>query len=314
MHCRVFLFTLCQLALQLRTATASPYQSRIQETGTVFPAPSEFGTWQMVPYSEDLMDYYDDGLGSYTLPALAYIQTVGTSSGNVRVQIAPTNYGYVMADNTAAFTTQNDGVWELADYNNDGTLDLIYIQNRNTASGKVEISVVSGASNYEAYFLKNSPTVFDVQINGRWQMVDVDGDGSLDLVYIQNSNTASNYAEVFVASGASTFAKLTSQTVSSLPISNDGTWLLADWNMAGSYDLVFIQNINTASGYVEVNIVSAASGYQTLIQSVPTTFSVENNGTWMMYDWNSDNVLDLIYIKQDDTAGSVEVHVASGAS
>jgi hypothetical protein len=219
-----------------------------------------------------------------------------------------------MSDNTVAFTLQNDGVWELADYNNDGTLDLIYIQIRNTASGKVEISVVSGASNYKAYFLKNSPTVFDVQINGRWQMVDVDGDGSLDLVYIRNSNTASNYAEVFVASGASTFTKLTSQTVSSLPISNDGAWLLADWNMAGSYDLFFIQNINTASGYVEVNVASAASGYQTLIQSVPTTFSVENNGTWMMYDWNGDNVLDLIYIKQDDTPGSVEVHVASGAS
>jgi hypothetical protein len=103
------------------------------------------------------MDYYDDGLGSYTLPALAYIQTIGTSSGNARVQIVPTNYGYVMSDNTAAFTLQNDGVWELADYNNDGTLDLIYIQNRNTASGKEEISVVSGASNYKAYFLKNLP-------------------------------------------------------------------------------------------------------------------------------------------------------------
>jgi hypothetical protein len=71
------------------------------------------------------MDYYDDGLGSYTLPALAYIQTIRTSSGNVRVQIAPTNYADVMLDNTAAFTLQNDGVWELADYNNYGKLDLI---------------------------------------------------------------------------------------------------------------------------------------------------------------------------------------------
>jgi hypothetical protein len=84
--------------------------------------------------------------------------------------------------------------------------------------------------------------------------------------------------------------------------------------MAGPYDFFFIQNINTASGYVEVNVVSAASGYQTVVQSVPTTFSVENNGSWMMYDWNGDNVLDLIYIMQDDTPGSVEVHVAFGAS
>lgn len=44
-----------------------------------------------------------------------------------------------------------------------------------------------------------------------------------------------------------------------------------------------------------MNVVSATSGYQTLIQSVLTTFSLENNGTWMMYDWNGHNALDLIY-------------------
>ncbi|KAJ5152558.1 uncharacterized protein N7482_009036 [Penicillium canariense] len=307
MHSRTYLFTLCQAAWQIRCATASVYQSRIQETGTVFPAPAEYGTWQMVSYGEQWDNYV------YTLPALAYIQTIGTSSGNVEVQIAPTDYGYIAIDQAAMFTLQDDGVWELADYDNDGTLDLIYIQNRNTDSGKVEVSVASGATNFQSYLLENTQTVFDVQVNGRWQMLDLDSDGTLDLIYIQNSNTASNYAEVFVASGASKYTTLISQTESSLSISNDGTWLLADWDMDGSYDLFYIQNINTASGFVEVNVASGASGYQTIIQSVPTTFAVENNGSWMMYDWDSDNVLDLIYIKQDETAGSVEVHVASGS-
>ncbi|KAJ5364572.1 uncharacterized protein N7496_010285 [Penicillium cataractarum] len=313
MHSRTYLFALCQLAWQIGTATASPYQSRVQETGTVFPAPAEFGTWQMVSYTEDFGDDIFDDF-TYTVPALAYIQTIGTSSGDVRVQIAPNGYSYVALDETSAISLQNNGVWELADYDNDGTLDLIYIQNRNTDSGKVEITVASGASKFQSYLLQNVQTVFDVQINGCWQMVDVDGDGTLDLVYIQTSNTESNYAEVFVASGASSYSTLTSKTVSSLSISNDGTWQLANWNMAGSYDLVFIQNMNTASGYVEVNVASAASGYQTIIQSVSTTFSVENNGTWMMYDWDGDSILDLIYIKQDDTPGTVEVHVAVGSS
>lgn len=307
MHSRTYLVALCQAAWEIRCATASVYQSRIQEIGSVFPAPAEYGTWQMVTYEEDYGDFDD------TFPALAYIQTIGTSSGNVEVQIAPSDYGWIEMDNTAVFTLQNDGVWELADYDNDGTLDLIYIQNRNTNSGKVEVSVASGASKFQSYILENAQTVFDVQVNGRWQMLDLNSDGTLDLVYIQNSNTASNYAEVYVASGASKYATLISHTESSLSISNDGTWLLADWDMDGSYDLFYIQNINTASGYVEVNVASGASGYQTIIQSVPTTFSVENNGTWMMYDWDGDSVLDLIYIKQDETAGSVEVHVASGS-
>lgn len=33
-----------------------------------------------------------------------------------------------------------------------------------------------------------------------------------------------------------------------------------------------------------------------------------------MYDWGKDKILDLIYIEQVETAGSVKVHVASGAS
>ncbi|KAJ5623655.1 hypothetical protein N7490_012260 [Penicillium lividum] len=317
MHSRTYLFALCQTAWHIQSATASVYQDRMQETGTIFPAPAEYGTWLMVPYtfSDDYGYGYYDGGEEYTSPALAYIQTIGTSSGNVEVQVSPSNYGYdyIISDETSVFTLQNDGVWLLADYDNDGTLDLIYIQNRNTPSGKVEISVASGASNFQSYLLENTQTVFDVQINGHWQMIDVDGDGKLDLVYIQNSNTASNYVEVYVASGAATYSTLTSQTVSSFSIGNDGTWLLADWDMDGSYDLFYIQNINTASGYVEVNVASAASGYQTIIQSVPTTFTVEDNGTWMMYNWNGDDILDLVYIKQDNTAGSVEVHIASGA-
>ncbi|KAJ6113437.1 hypothetical protein N7523_006754 [Penicillium sp. IBT 18751x] len=310
MHIRTYIFALCQTAWQIRGVAASVYQSRVQEVGTVFPAPAEYGTWQMVPYQYK----YANGVVYSTVAGLAYIQTIGTSSGNVEVQITPNNYRSIYIDDTTVFTEQDNGVWELADYNHDGTLDLIYIQNRNTDSGKVEITVASGASNFKSYLVENVQTVFDVQVDGRWQMLDLNGDGALDLVYIKNSNTASNYAEVYVASGASQFATLVSKTKSSLSISNDGTWLLADYGLDGTFDLFFIQNINTASGYVEVNVASGASGYQTIVQSVHTTFTVENNGTWMMYDWNKDNVLDLVYIKQDNTAGSVEVHVASGAN
>lgn len=192
------------------------------------------------------------------------------------MRITPTSHGSVAVDNTAAFTLQKEAVWELADYNNDGKLDLIYIQNRSSNSGKLEIIAVSGASNFQSYLVQNAQTVFNAQVHGRWQMLDVDGDGTLNLVCIQNSNTASNYAEVFVASGAPNHVTITSQTVSSLSISNGGTGLLANWNTAGSYDLFSIRNINTASGYVEVNVASATSGYQTILQSVPTTFSTKN--------------------------------------
>lgn len=292
---------LFQLAWQIQSVSASPYQARVLEQGSVFQAPAEYGTWQVAWFE----NYYDADM--------VYIQTSNPSLSNVQVQVAPStyDYDYLAYNENTVFLPGINGVRQLADYDNDGNLDLIYIQNRNTVSGKVEVKIASGASNYQTLILQTE-TVFDSQINGRWQMIDYDGDGSLDLVYIQNSNTASNKVEIKVASGASSFKTLTKDITTSFSIGNDGTWQIVDYANNGNIDLVYIQNINTSSGYVEVTIVSGASGYETTVQSVATTFSVEDNGTWQMIDWDGDGLLDLVYIKVQDTAGTVEIHVASG--
>lgn len=292
---------LLQLAWQTQSVLASPYQNRVLEQGSVFPAPAEYGTWQVAWYAND---YAAD---------MVYIQTGNPSLGNVQLEVASSGYGYdyLTLDTNTVFLPGSNGVWQLADYDNDGSLDLIYIQNRNTASGKVEVNVASGASNYKTLILQTQ-TVFEVQINGRWQIIDYDGDGSLDLVYIQNSNTASNKVEIKVASGSSSFKTLTKDITTSFIIGNDGTWQIVNYANNGNIDLAYIQNINTSSGYVEVTIVSGASGYQTTVQSVATTFSVEDNGTWQMIDWDNDGLLDLVYLKVQDTPGTVEIHVASG--
>ncbi|EED16608.1 FG-GAP repeat protein, putative [Talaromyces stipitatus ATCC 10500] len=244
---------------------------------------------------------------------MAYIQTNNPSVNNVQIEIASSGsyYDSLAYNKYTVFSPGINGVWQLADYDNDGSPDLIYIQNRNTASGKVELKIASGASNYQTLILQTQ-TVYDAQINGRWQMIDYDGDGKLDLVYIQNSNTPSNKVEVKVASGASSYKTLTKEVTTVFSIGNDGTWQIVNYDNDGNNDLAYIQNINTSSGYVEVTILSGASNYQTTVQSIPTTFSVEDNGTWQMIDWDGDGYLDLVYIKEQYTAGTVEIHVASG--
>jgi hypothetical protein len=78
--------------------------------------------------------------------------------------------------------------------------------------------------------------------------------------------------------------------------------------------LVFIKTNNTPSGRVEVHVAAGLSNYQTRILEVPTTFANENDGAWLMTDWDRDGVQDLIFIKTNNTPnGHVEVHVASGA-
>ncbi|KAL3459366.1 hypothetical protein BJX64DRAFT_265054 [Aspergillus heterothallicus] len=305
MRSPTLLLTLAQLAAYLAPASASPYQARIHETGSYFAAPADYGTW--------LMAYYVSG-NSASHADLVSIKTSGTSTGTVQVRAARYAYSSLSSERTTtAFAAdQNNGAWQLADYDGDGVLDLVYIQNRNTASGKVEVSVASGASAFQTLVLDKAQSAFDTQINGRWQAVDVDGDGALDLVYIQNSNTASNKVEVHVASGSGAFSTVTKKVETSFDIANDGSWQMVNFDNDGVADLAYVQNINTSSGYVEVTIASGSSDYQTIAQSAVSAYSTENHGVWQLIDWDNDGVLDLVYIKTDDTSGSVEVHIGWG--
>lgn len=90
---------------------------------------------------------------------------------------------------------------------------------------------------------------------------------------------------------------------------------MADWDRDGIPDLVFIKTSNTPNGHVKVHIASGSSKYHTRILEVPTTFANENDGTWLMADWDRDNLPDLVFIKTSNTPnGHVELHVAAGKS
>jgi hypothetical protein len=94
---------------------------------------------------------------------------------------------------------------------------------------------------------------------------------------------------------------------------NDGVWLMADYDRDGIPDLVFVKTNNTPSGRVEVHVASGASRYQTRIFESPTTFGNENDGTWLMADYDRDGIPDLVFVKTNNTpSGRVEVHIASG--
>ncbi|KAF9324315.1 hypothetical protein BGZ91_003016 [Linnemannia elongata] len=146
-------------------------------------------------------------------------------------------------------------------------------------------------------------------------MADWDRDGIPDLVFIKSNNTPNGYVEVHIASGSSKYQTRVLETPTTFAVESDGTWLMADWDRDGIPDLVFIKSNNTPNGYVEVHIASGSSNYQTRVLETPTTFAVESDGTWLMADWDRDNIPDLVFIKSNNTPnGYVEVHIASGSS
>jgi hypothetical protein len=62
---------------------------------------------------------------------------------------------------------------------------------------------------------------------------------------------------------------------------------------------------------IEVSTLSGEprNPYSTRIVETGTTFALEQDGVWLMADYDRDGIPDLVFIK---TANTVEVHIASG--
>ncbi|KAI1164606.1 hypothetical protein F5B18DRAFT_614631 [Nemania serpens] len=168
---------------------------------------------------------------------------------------------------------------------------------------------------YQALIVASGST-FLQENNGVWQLIDATGDGVPDLAYIKTTATGSKSVEVQIASSSSNFqARIFAGASIYYEGSNNGTWLLVPSGASLLPDLALIKTRNTPSGRVEIHIASGASSYRTETLRATTVFRNENDGTWTLYDYDGDGILDLVYIKTSNTSsGKVEVQVASGAS
>jgi len=157
--------------------------------------------------------------------------------------------------------------------------------------------------------------IYERSITNLYVLYSATGDRQPDLAYIKTQATATGKVEVHIASSSSNFQQRTFEAGTTFGLEIDGTWSLVPSKNSVLPDLAFIKTSNTPSGKVEIHIASGASNYGNRTLEVATTFGIESNGVWQLYDTDGDGILDLVYIKTQNTGtGKVEVHVASGAS
>jgi hypothetical protein len=158
-------------------------------------------------------------------------------------------------------------------------------------------------------------TTFALEPGGVWSLSNNVASGLPDLVLLKTSNTPSGRVEVHIASAASNYQARTIETATTFANEPGGVWALARHAGGGLPDLVFVKTSDTPGGRVEVHIASGASRWQARTLEVPTTFASEQNGTWGIVADPAGSFPDLYFIKTANTpGGTVEVHIASGAS
>lgn len=302
------------LISQLIGSNFDPFQEMIFQKPTIFENETD-GTWTMARL-------VFNGIPS-DHPDLVFIKPANTSSGKVEIHIASgqSSYKGIALDKKTVFICETGGTWLITNYNQpfigipnpfQSPPDLVFIKTANTGSGKVEVHIASGASDYKKMILQTA-TWFNCEDSGVWTMVNYSNTSNHpDLVYIKTRNTESKKVEVHIASGASNYTTMILHAVTAFDCEEDGVWTMADWEGYGA-DLVFIKTSNTPSGYVEVHIASAKSQYKERILECKTAFKCETDGTWLMQPFTTKHIQDLIFIKTANTpSNNVEVHVASG--
>jgi len=250
-----------------------------------------------------------------SVPALLASMGVLAAASGGTPAAAQSTYGRVF-ERATTFASETGGVWSLTNNLTSGLPDLVFLKTSNTPSGRVEVHVAPGATQYQARGLEIA-TTFANEGDGTWGLVNNDpGTGALpDLYFIKTRNTPSGRVEVHIASAASNYQARTIETATTFANEPGGVWALVRHAGGGLPDLVFVKTSDTPDGRVEVHIASGASRWQARTLEVPTSFASERNGTWGIVADPAGSFPDLYFIKTANTpGGNVEVHIASGAS
>ncbi|KAF1706178.1 reprolysin-like metallopeptidase [Pseudoxanthomonas sacheonensis] len=169
-------------------------------------------------------DYNKDGK-----PDIYAILRVG-ASGKTEIHVlngADNFKTYLAHTATTLANTGTDYAWEFAlgDYNADNTLDL-YTIFKNGASGKTEVHVLNGATNFQSYLLNTASVLYATGSSNVWnfKVGDYNKDGKLD-VYAIYKQGGSGKTEVFVMNGADGFQTYLASIATALyPTGTDLTW------------------------------------------------------------------------------------------
>ncbi|WP_229068990.1 VCBS repeat-containing protein [Actinoplanes sp. DH11] len=189
-------------------------------------------------------------------PDVMVVQKNGTASGRTEVRVADVasfSRSLLLDTATALPATDDRTQFSVADWNADGRPDLVATQTTGTASGKVEVQVLDGATGFQQALLPVTATSEPAADGLRVTTADFNGDKRPDVVVMKKSGAAT---DIRVLDGA---AALRRQLLrGSAPVAADDRHelLVTDWDADARPDLVVVQKSGTASGRAEFVVLS----------------------------------------------------------
>jgi hypothetical protein len=293
-----------------------PYSTFLLQTGTPITQPDAAANFVFA-----VGDFNRDGI-----PDVFAFKKTNTGTGRLEVHVlnGATNYQSFLlqigtpiasADAAANFS------FAVGDFNGDGIPDVFALKKTNTGTGRLEVHVLNGATNYQSFLLQiGTPiTSADAAANFSFAVGDFNRDGRADVYGFKTTNTGTGRLEVHVLNGAANYQSFLLQTgtpITAPDAAANFSFAVGDANRDGIPDVVGFKTTNTGTGRLEIHVLNGASNYQSFVLQTGTAISAADaaaNFTFAVGDLNRDAFLDVFGFKKTNTGtGRLEVHVLNG--
>jgi hypothetical protein len=251
----------------------------------------------------------------------------GSGKSEVHTLKAGSYYSSFLSQLPTALSETTASQWQFsfADYNNDGVQDLIGVLMNGTGSGKTEVHILSGASNYQT-FLLHAVTGLGETTASQWRFVFgyYNADNKPDMIgVLMNGPTGTGKTEVHVFNGSenSNYSEAIIRNGTALWETKPSQWQFAvgDYNRDGRSDLIgVLMNGPTGTGKTEIHILNGATNYTTGLLSVGTALGETRPQQWQFSaaDYDADGIPDLLGMLMNGPTGTgkTEAHILNGAS
>jgi hypothetical protein len=211
----------------------------------------------------------------------------------------------------------------LADWNRGGKPDLIAIKKLNTSSGKTEIKIYSGESDFVTKIFDQPSVLHQTNNDYEFGVGDWNGDGIPDLFVIKKCCASNGKTEVHIMNGADPDGSGSLKpfgawlnNYATLLGTTDSAWTfeVVDYNRDGRLDVSAVKM--SGSPTTEVHIMSGSgTPFSTWIIRTATPLAQTNRDYWAFPfgDWTrgADLTPDLMSVKKQG-ASSTEVHILAG--
>lgn len=203
---------------------------------------------------------YAFAVGDYnnnTIPDVFVIKKKAAGRTNVHILNGATRYqSYIIERALPIGATDENSEFRVADYNNDGILDLYWIEKH--AGGKTRLHILDGSTQFQSFLLQTDIPLGETNLDTNFQVGDYNGDNKPDLYFIKKQ--AEGKTEVHVLSGSSGYQQFILHKRTPLnSVGEDVEFGLSDYNGDGKLDL-YCMNKQGSNG-TELYILNGKEEY-----------------------------------------------------